>query len=206
MTFVYDIYVNFQNICYDFYEWNKKDKITHIKKIPIFAVEEDTFQNILAHDNKIDDKTLELLKDKADIFKKKKKISATLLTNNKDIIAILLNTNGRIIKKSCLLLEEENSILRNIHKIDFLPLTLTEISKNKKVVATREEQEREKFLLNNLSHMQEQEMKYLYFECFGKIKTDKTLMEKEILSEIKRGNEKISSISYHFLKLIGINS
>ena len=54
MTFVYDIYVNFQNICYDFYEWNKKDKIMHVKKIPIFEITEENFGKIIINDNKID--------------------------------------------------------------------------------------------------------------------------------------------------------
>lgn len=62
MTFVYDIYVNFQTVCYDFYEWNKKDKITHIKKIPIFEIKEDVFKNILVNENKIDDESLEVIK------------------------------------------------------------------------------------------------------------------------------------------------
>ncbi len=206
MTFVYDIYVNFQPVYYDFYEWSKKDKITHIKKIPIFTIKEDTFKKVLAHENIIDETSLELIKEKADIFKKKKKVSAVLLTNNKDIVAILLNNKGKIIKKSSLLLEEENAILRNIHKIDFLPLSLTETCKNKIILSTRNEQEIEQYLLTNFSHMEGQEISYLYFECFGKVKEDKKMMEKELISEIINGNEKISSISYDFLKLIGTNS
>lgn len=206
MTFVYDIYVNFQSVCYDFYEWNKKDKITHIKKIPIFEVKEDTFEKVIANENRIDDTTLELILNKTEVFKKKKKITAMLLTNGKDIIAILLNNNGRISKKSFLLLEEENSILRNIHKIDFLPLSLIELEKKKIVLATRYEIEREKYLLENFSHMKEQELIYLYFECFGEVQKDKRIIERELKKEILGGNEKISSISYNFLKLIGTNS
>lgn len=206
MTFVYDIYVNFQNVCYDFYEWNKKDKIMHIKKIPIFEIPEEIFAKVIANENRIDETSLELILNKTEVFKKKKKITAMLLTNRKDIIAVLLNNNGKIIKKSFLLLDEENSILRNIHKIDFLPLSLLELEKKKAILATRYELEREKFLLENFSHMKEQELIYLYFECFGEIQKDKKIIERELRREILSGNEKISSISYHFLKLIGTNS
>ena len=73
MTFVYDIYVNFQTIYYDFYEWNKKDKIMHIKKIPIFEVKNDVFQKMIIHENKIDETSFELIKNKTEIFKKKRK-------------------------------------------------------------------------------------------------------------------------------------
>lgn len=203
MTFVYDIYVNFQTVYYDFYEWNKKDKIIHIKKIPIFEVKNDIFQKMIIHENKIDDTSLELIKNKTEVFKKKRKISAVLFTNNQDIIAVLLNNSGKIIKKSCLLLEEESMILRNVHKIDFLPLTLTELGKNEPILATRNEIERKKFLLENFSQMKEQEIIYLYFECFGEVKKEKEEMEKELKREINSNNEKISTISYNFLKLIG---
>lgn len=203
MTFVYDIYVNFQTVCYDFYEWNKKDKIMHIKKIPIFEVKNDIFQRMIIYENKIDNTSLELIKNKTEVFKKKRKISAALFTNNQDIIAVLLNSSGKIIKKSCLLLEEESMILRNVHKIDFLPLTLTELGKNEPILATRNEIERKKFLLENFSQMKEQEIIYLYFECFGKVKKEKGQMENELKREINSNNEKISTISYNFLKLIG---
>ena len=202
MTFVYDIYVNFQNIYYDFYEWNKKDRIMHIKKIPIFEIEEAIFKKIIANENKIDEKSYEIIKNKAEIFKKKKKFSAVLFTNNKDIIAVLLNDNGKIIKKSCLLLDEENTILRSIHKIDFLPLILTKTEKRQINLMTRQEMERKKFLLNKFSNMGEKELTYLYFECFGKKETNLKVIEKTLKKEVALGNEKISSISYNFLKLI----
>ncbi len=32
MEYVYDIVLNFRDKYYDFYEWNKKDKIINIKK------------------------------------------------------------------------------------------------------------------------------------------------------------------------------
>lgn len=31
MNYIYDIYLNFNEVAYDFFEWNKNDKITHIK-------------------------------------------------------------------------------------------------------------------------------------------------------------------------------
>jgi len=206
MTFVYDIYVNFQNICYDFYEWNKKDKIMHVKKIPIFEITEENFGKIIINDNKIDNQSLELIKNKAEIFKKKKKMSAVLFTNNKDILAVQFQNDGKIIKKSFLLLEEENTILKSIHKIDFLNLELTELEKKKIVLSTINEIERTKYLLNHLSHIEKEELDYLYFECFGKKETNLKLIEKKLKNEIMIGNEKISSITYNFFKLIGTNS
>ncbi len=202
MTFVYDIYVNFQTICYDFYEWNKKDEIMRIKKIPIFQIEESLFQKLMIHETQLDPNTFELLKNKTELFKSKKKISACLFTNNQDIIAVLLDNNGKIIKKSSLLLEEESTILKSIRKVDFLTIELKELKKRKIPLITRQELERQSFLLKKLEYMEEEELTYLYFECFNHKENDQTLMKKSLKSEIMKGNEEISTISYNFLKLI----
>lgn len=206
MTYVYDIYVNFQTICYDFYEWNKKDKITHIKKIPIFQIEEDIFKNILIHENKVDLEAFQVIQNKTEIFKKKKKVSAALLTNNKDIMAVLFDADGKIIKKSFLLLEEENSILKSIRKVDTLDLKLIEIQKQEVILATRLEIERKNFLLKNISNMEDSELIYLYFECFGTKENNRKYIENILKKEFINGNESVSEISYNFLKLICTNS
>ena len=38
MNYIYDVITNFNDTYYDFYEWNKKDKLTHFKKIPIINI------------------------------------------------------------------------------------------------------------------------------------------------------------------------
>ncbi len=202
MTFVYDIYVNFQNIYYDFYEWNKKDTITHIKKIPIFQIEDKKFQKLIPHDYQIDLHSFEIFKMKTETFKPKEKISAVLFTDGSNIIALLFDNNGNIIKKSCLLLEEESTILKSIRKIDFLDIQITELDKKKITLETRLERERKEFLLQQITRMKDSELYYLYYECFGKKVQNRKLIEKELKAEVLMGNENISVISYNFLKLM----
>ena len=205
MTFVYDIYVNFQSICYDFFEWNKKDKITRIKKIPIFQIDENIFVQILAYDTQIDLQTLECIKNKTEIFKQKNKITAALFTNNKDIIAVLIDDNGKIIKKSFLLLEEENTILQSIRKVDYQHLELTKLKRQKIDLVTRKEKDRTQFLLKELAKMSSLELCYLFFECFGIRETDEKRAKKMLTLEISNGNEEVCVTSYNFLKLICTN-
>ena len=38
MNYIYDILLNFNDIYYDFYEWNISDNIEHIRKIPLFKI------------------------------------------------------------------------------------------------------------------------------------------------------------------------
>ena len=39
MNYTYDILANFNETYYEFFEWNNKDELTHIKKLPIIKVD-----------------------------------------------------------------------------------------------------------------------------------------------------------------------
>ena len=39
MNYIYDIVLNFNKEYYSFYEWNRKDNIINVKKIPLFLVD-----------------------------------------------------------------------------------------------------------------------------------------------------------------------
>ena len=47
MNFIYDILLNFNNEYYEFYDWNNDDKLTHIRKMPIFKISDDALKNII---------------------------------------------------------------------------------------------------------------------------------------------------------------
>ena len=46
MNYIYDILLNFQKEFYDFYEWNPDDEIIHIRKIPLFYINNNDFYTI----------------------------------------------------------------------------------------------------------------------------------------------------------------
>ena len=46
MNYIYDIVLNFNKEYYDFFQWNKKDSIINIKKIPLFIVNNDIFNSM----------------------------------------------------------------------------------------------------------------------------------------------------------------
>lgn len=202
MNYIYDIYVNFQKQYYDFYEWNKKDQITHIKRIPVFKINEYSFKNIIRNETKIDLQFVELLKDKTDIFNTKNKITACLFTDGKDIVAAQLNKDGNVIKKSSLLLDEEYDILRGIDTMPAKNLNIQKVQSFKKSFLTRNEIARNRYILRNISKMDDKKILYLYFECFNKEETNRNKVENKIKQEIIKNNDKVCSISYNFLKLI----
>ena len=45
MKYIYDINLNFNEILYDFFEWNKSDNIIHTAKIPIIEIKKKDFVN-----------------------------------------------------------------------------------------------------------------------------------------------------------------
>ena len=54
MNYIYDILANFNNIYYDFFDWNESDNIIHIKKVPIVRVDSDFFNNVKFNDVLVD--------------------------------------------------------------------------------------------------------------------------------------------------------
>ena len=120
MTYIYDIVLNFHKNYYNFYEWNKTDKIKNIYKIPLYRISDIDIINIINNKIKLNNSTLEKFKD---IYKFNKKI-IILVSNTKITIGLLIDEKGNILKKSSLIFEEEteaNNIAETlmITKLDY---------------------------------------------------------------------------------------
>ena len=94
MNYIYDIYLNFNNSFYDFYEWNKRDKIIHIRKIPTIKVSKKDFYNIKYNKIKISKDFLKTIHNKTEQFNNNKIKYCTIISDEKDIIAIKFDKNG----------------------------------------------------------------------------------------------------------------
>lgn len=206
MNYIHDIHANFQDICYDFYEWNKNDKIIKIKKIPIFTIDHSKLKLIIRDESKVDLQFLTLIEEKTEIYNCKSRINACLLTDGRDIIALKINKNGIIIKKSFFLPEEELDVLESVPISTDSRMKIEQIQPLKKQILTRHERERKKFLLKNMFKMDDKKIFYLYFECFNLEESNRTSAVSRLKKEIKGNNDRICSISYSFLKLIYANS
>ena len=87
MDYIYDIVLNFQNNYYDFYEWQKEDKIINIKKIPIYKISTKEY---------IDIKNYQTIIEKNTIPKQNKMF---LLTNGIEAMGIIIDNSGKVLKK-----------------------------------------------------------------------------------------------------------
>ena len=114
MTYIYDILLNFNQDFYEFYEWEKGDYLTLIKKIPIYKVKSSFLEDVLTKKIKINDPiTLEIM-NKCEIIENKKVKQlkyACLITDGYKVLAISLNNNLEILKVSDLLLDEASDVL-----------------------------------------------------------------------------------------------
>ena len=157
MNYVYDIVLNFQDKYYDFYEWLKKDKIINIKKIPIFKINNNDYLNI-KNDNVIIENNI--IKNKI-----------CLLTSGLEVMAIMKDNNGKIIKKSSLIFEESDDILKDKDKIKQLDIKYKIIKKNKTIIQSRIKEMKLKYITNYLKNKDKKKdeylLKYLYYEIYG---------------------------------------
>ena len=123
MNYIYDIVLNFQVNYYQFFEWNRNDKIKNIKKIPVYRVEDEDILNFSTNQIIIEG---DILKELQEESKKHRKI-IFLVSNAKQTIGLLLNKDGTLLKRSSLLFEEETEV-NNFSKE--LPLTKITYKKN----------------------------------------------------------------------------
>ena len=187
MSYIYDILLNFNDELYDFYEWNKKDSITHIKKIPILKINSKQINDIILNNIILDTEFLKKIENKTETYSKNKIIKySILLTDGFKVIA--LNIANKI-KYSKLLLEEENDILDITNRLDKYNLKYKIISKKNIEYKTRYEKELE-LKINNINNIDE--LKYLYYDCFNKKCDNINKIKKELNSNFSNISNKIN--------------
>lgn len=202
MNYIYDIYINLNKTLYDFFDWNKNDKITHIKKIPIFRLDIDDFINFVNYNIKVSDEFLNCIKNSTETWSCKEKINnCALFCDINSIIAIEFNDEGVSIRKSYLMIEEEAEVLEDIN-IRQIHLNYKILNKTNTLLKTRKELKEEVFIKKELKNIDNDKLNYIYFECFGKKESDKqTKINK--LSKIK-SDSKVYKNLYDILKLTSI--
>lgn len=194
MKNIYDILVNFKKIPYEFYEWNKEDDVKHVKKMPSIKVSDSALYDIFYNDTVVSKNFLDQIKDKTEIFfgRTIKKVKYACLIYNDDVaLSILLNDNGEIIGKSKLLFDEEEDVLKEdvpVKEIDY-----NIIKKSKKISGlTRREAKIVLLLSKYLDKIHESkkndEIKYMYFECFNKVEEDNEKAYKNLKNEVLKAN------------------
>ncbi len=205
MNYIYDIILNFNKEYFDFYEWNKKDNIINIKKIPLFVVDNKTFNAMKFDKVIVSSNFMDLIRNKTYTYSKNKISNSTLLSNGKEVIGVLFDNNGNLIKRSSLLIDEEDEVLDEIDNNDIFTIEIISSKKIKREDINRGEKEK-KIFLNKYIKKEENitNLKYLYYDYFEKEEEDSTLIKKKLLDEINSNwNDKLNSF-YETVKIFNM--
>ena len=199
MNYIYDIVLNFQNNYYQFFEWNRNDKIKNISKIILYHIKDKDLNDLMYNKVIIDEHFLAILKEKTQKYKK----IMCLVSNTKQTIGLLFSNDGILLKRSSLLFEEENEV--NSLAKD-LPVTFITYKENQFVEPNnklRIEIEKKDSLINFINQTNDiLTLKYLYYEYFKKECNDKDLIKKTLLKEIeKEWNENQHNL-YKIIKIL----
>ena len=163
MNYIYDIVLNFLENYYQFFEWNRNDKIKNISKIAVYHIKDDDLINLTNNKIIVDTNFLETLKEDN---KKYKKIMC-LVSNTKQTIGLLFAPDGTLLKRSSLLFEEETEV-NNFART--LPITTVTYQKNESVIPLnnlRIEIEKKDTLIKFIADTPDiLTLKYLYYEYF----------------------------------------
>ena len=180
MKNVYDVLVNFKKVAYEFYEWSKSDAVEHIKIIPSFRVDERCLVDFTENNVKIEEDFLKRIENKTEVFSNRlvKVIEyACIFFNDEMVLATEFDKKGNIIGRSKLLFDEADDVIASGYDLDKVKVNYQIISRQSYERSfTRKESNVIMALCNYLdsvfSKNQNDELKYMYFECFDKDEED----------------------------------
>ena len=189
MNYVYDILSNFNQELYDFYDWDKNDNFTHLRKVPSYRVSKEVLVDLMFKKVKIKGNLLKLIKDKTQVFTKEGVDVIEycfIVSDSVNALGVILDEDGIIYKRSKFLVSEEleiNKCLKTskIYNVEYNLLS----SKTHYSNMTRNEEKVTNLILNELELIMDSTDKidYLYYEWFNTNKGKNKY--KKLVSSIK---------------------
>lgn len=198
MNYIYDIVLNFQTNYYNFFEWNKTDKLKNISKIPLYHIRD---KDILIFKNNevcVSDHFINILNQDCPT-----KNLICLVSNGKIAIALMFSNTGNLIKRSSLIFEEEEEA---IDTAKYLPITKIEYTKNNPIKyqnKLRIEKEKKEKLINYIKETDNSLiLKYLYYEYYEEENKDISLIKKLLLEELTKEWSIKQNKLYKFINML----
>lgn len=173
MIFIYDIWINLNDIFYDFYEWDENDFTEHVRKIPLFRINSSMMEMLIKKNILINKSFLMSIYNKCEIFNNRSvelfEYCATFSDINR-VIIVSFNKEGKVLELSSLSLSEEIEILDISETLTTKDIKYEKLENNyERCTLTR----RENFIINKIIKELEkikddkEKLKYLCFEWFG---------------------------------------
>ncbi len=207
MNYVYDILLNFKENFIDFYDWNARDGLDHIRKIPIYKVETKVLKDFLNFYIALSEEDLKKIENQTEIFlgrKIKNLRYCCLITDSRKVIALKVKDQKMYI--SDLLLDEEETSLDMTSLLPLWDVQYTRLEKRKNnAFKTRKQVDFEKNLNLEIKKLKGEEnlakLKYIYYECFDEKEEDKEAILHKIHTELKQNFTNFSKKLDYLLKI-----
>lgn len=179
MSYIYDIILNLNSSYYDFFEWRKEDNTINIKKIPLMRISIKDYNDLKNNNVILGEKFINAIANLSLNYSRKKFQNVCLVSDGYHAMGLLFNTGGKLIKRSGMLIDEEEESVEEANKLEIISLEFLKNEKLKTNNILRIEKEKKEYIykyLNNLDN--EKLLKYIYYDYFEK--------EEENVFEIKR--------------------
>lgn len=174
MNYIYNIYLNFNKVYYDYYEWNDKDNIKLIKKIPIIKTNTKDFKKIISNYIRINNKL-----NIKNYF---------IITDSKNAYAIKIDKEGYTKEISSFNFDDEYNILKFSKTIKDTNMEYSIISSRNYILDTRKEQYIKKYLLKKIKNISIDTLKYIYYDIYNIQSNDYKYMKNRLITDIKNNS------------------
>lgn len=206
MNYIYDVIADFNDIPYDFFEWNKTDDITHFKKVITIKINSQIMYDLIYNKLKVSNELLKHIKNKTEFYSKADSNFIAIFTDGYINICIKFTKDGINKYKSFLQIEEDDEVLDLSNRLSEFNFEYQVFGKNNiDFFKTRKETEIYNYITKKLDELYNNDdilkLKYIYYDCFDKFEDNKNKIFDDINKAIVK-NSTISNKIYEFFKLI----
>lgn len=212
MNYIYDILLNLNTSLYDFYEWDMDDEIMHVRRIPVFKVNTEVLFDLGHYQICLSSDFLSKLYRKSEIFTDKNTKTleyVALFSDGQSVIGVEFNETGLSVKKSRLLIDEEEEVLEVVLRMQETDICYNILKKEPTNFKTRNSLEREFYLKEELEALKNDvsigKLKYLYYECFNEKMNEKGKMIKRLERALEENSTGVISKMHAFFKLTSLH-
>lgn len=199
MNYIYDIVLNFQTNYYNFYEWNKEDKIKNISKLPLYKITDKDMNDLKNNKIIVNENFINQIKNDN---KKNKKIICVVATNNQ-AIGLLFNQTGTLIKRSSLIFEEEEEAIDIARCLKITPIEYLENIKKNPQNKLRIVKENKEMIIDYIKKSNNiLNLKYLYYEYYEKEENNIDKIKTDLLNELSKEWSPKQNTIYNLINIL----
>lgn len=202
MNYIYDIVLNFNKDYFEFYEWKKSDKIINVKKIPAFKVNSEVLNSFKYNEVVVDKEFLDKIFDLTLFYSKCNYKYMCLLSDTNETIGVMFNSSGELIKRSSLVIDEEDEVNEEVVSNNMLWIKLVKNDRKDIRCVSRIDRERKEFLykfINNLGS--DSVLKYMYYDYFEVEEDNIDIIKNKLLLELDNKDADIRKL-YDLVKVL----